>query len=58
MAEDETFAGPLWWNFITAIIVEYGDISSATNVGGILVSILKLVEQILKVYKCSTSFLK
>lgn len=43
ITEDKTFADSLWWSFVTATTVGYGDISPATIIGRIIASILMLV---------------
>lgn len=40
LTEDKTFADSLWWSFVTATTVGYGDISPATTQGRIIAAIL------------------
>lgn len=42
LAEDKTFADSLWWSFVTATTVGYGDISPATTQGRIIAAILMI----------------
>ena len=41
--EDMPFQDALWWSFVTATTVGYGDLSPATNAGRIIASLLMLV---------------
>lgn len=41
--EQMTFQNALWWSFVTATTVGYGDLSPATNAGRIIASLLMLV---------------
>lgn len=41
--ENKSFTDCLWWSFVTATTVGYGDISPATPVGRIIASILMIV---------------
>ena len=41
--EEMTFQDALWWSFVTATTVGYGDLSPATNAGRIIASMLMLV---------------
>lgn len=43
ITEDKTLADSLWWSFVTATTVGYGDISPATNSGRIIAAMLMLV---------------
>ena len=43
IAEYKTFSDSLWWSFVTATTVGYGDISPSTNIGRIIAAILMLV---------------
>ena len=43
ITEGKTFADSLWWSFVTATTVGYGDISPSTNIGRIIAAILMLV---------------
>ncbi|WP_315068370.1 ion transporter [uncultured Clostridium sp.] len=43
VTEDKTFLDSLWWSFVTATTVGYGDISPGTTAGRIIASILMLV---------------
>lgn len=43
VTEDKTFVDSLWWSFVTATTVGYGDISPGTTAGRIIASILMLV---------------
>lgn len=43
VTENKTFDDSLWWSFVTATTVGYGDISPETNIGRIIASILMLV---------------
>lgn len=42
-AEDMPFTDALWWSFVTATTVGYGDLSPATNFGRIIAALLMLV---------------
>jgi voltage-gated potassium channel len=41
--EQMTFTDSLWWSFVTATTVGYGDLSPSTNAGRIIASLLMLV---------------
>lgn len=41
--EQMKFQDALWWSFVTATTVGYGDLSPATNAGRIVASLLMLV---------------
>lgn len=41
--EQMTFSDALWWSFVTATTVGYGDLSPSTNAGRIIASLLMLV---------------
>lgn len=41
--EQMTFQDALWWSFVTATTVGYGDLSPSTNAGRIIASLLMLV---------------
>lgn len=41
--EEMTFQDALWWSFVTATTVGYGDLSPVTNAGRIIASLLMLV---------------
>lgn len=43
LAEDMSFTDGLWWAFVTATTVGYGDLSPVTDVGRIIAALLMLV---------------
>ncbi len=43
IAENMSFEDAVWWSFVTATTVGYGDISPSTNIGRVIACILMLV---------------